>query len=72
MIKFYIKFFAMPPFPGDLSLSIEVKAFKSSLSVIGPSYLRVWFSVSLDRDTLSRKHCTHSSDKDSFSLKRVW
>ena len=31
----------MPHFPGDLSLSIEVKAFKTSLSVIGPSYLRV-------------------------------
>ena len=62
----------MPSFPGDLSLSMEVKAFKSSLSVIGPSHLRVWFSVSLDRDTLSSKLCMHSSDKDSFSLERVW
>ena len=59
-------------FRGDLSLSIDIKAFKSSLSVIGPSHLRVWFSVSLDRDTLSRKLGIHSSDKDSFSLKRVW
>ena len=62
----------MLSFPGDLSLSIEVYAFKSSLSARGPSHLRVWFSVSLDRDTLSRKLCIHSSNKDNFSLKRVW
>ena len=61
----------MPSFPGDLLLSLEVKAFKSSLSVIGPSHLRVWFSVSLDTDALSRKLFIHSSDKASFSLKRV-
>ena len=58
-------------FPGDLSLFIAVKAFKSSYSVIAHSHLRVWFSFSLGRDTLSRKHCMHSSDMDSFSLKRV-
>ena len=29
----------MPSFRDDLSLSIEVKAFKSSLSVIAPSLL---------------------------------
>ena len=58
----------MPSFPGDLPLFIEVKAFKSSLSVIGPTHLRVWFSVSLDRDTLSRKPSIHSSNKDSLSL----
>ena len=31
----------MPSFPGDLSLSIDVKDFKSSHSVIAPSHLRV-------------------------------
>ena len=44
---------------GDLSLSIEVKAFKNSHSVIAPSDVRVWFYM-------------HSSDRDSCSLKRVW
>ena len=36
---------------GDLSLFIEVKAFKSSLSVIAPSHLRISFSLSLGKDT---------------------
>ena len=65
-------YFVMPSFHGDLSLSIDVKAFKSSHSVIVPSHLRVLFSFSLGRDTLSRKLCMHSSDMDPFSLKRVW
>ena len=43
----------MPSFPGDLSLSIQVKSFKSSHSVIAPSHLKVWFSLSLGTDTLS-------------------
>ena len=59
-------------FPGDLSLSIEVKAFKSSLSVKAPSHLRVRFSLSLGRDILSRKLCINFSNMDSFSVKRVW
>ena len=52
---------------GDLSLFIEVKAFKSSLSVIAPSHLRISFSLSLGKDTLSKKLCISSSDMDSFS-----
>ena len=51
----------MLSFPGDLSLYIET--FKSSLSVITPSHLKVWFSWSLGRDTLWRKFCIHSSDQ---------
>ena len=62
----------MLSFSSDLSLSIEAKAFKSSLSVIRPTHLSVWFLVSVDRDTLSKKPCIHSSDKNGFSLKRVW
>ena len=61
----------MPSFPGNLSLSIENKAFKISLSVIASLHLRNRFSSSLGKNTLSRKLCMHSSDMDSFSLKRV-
>ena len=61
----------MTSFPGDLSLCIEVKAFKSSLSVKAPSHLRVRFSLSLGRDILSRKLCINFSNMDSFSVKRV-
>ena len=61
----------MPSFPGDLSLPIEAKTFKRSRSVIAPSYLRVQFSLSLGRDTLSRKLCIYSSDMGSFFLKGV-
>ena len=56
----------MLSFPGDLSLPIEAKTFKRSRSVIAPSYLRVQFSLSLGRDTLSRKLCIYSSDMGSF------
>ena len=69
--NFMQKSFVMPSFPGDLSLFIDVKAFKSSHSVKAPSQLRVWFSFSLGRDTLIRKLCVHFSDTYSFSLKRV-
>ena len=62
----------MPSFPDNLSLSMKDNAFKSLLSVIVPSHLRVVFSLILGRDTLSRKLGMHSSDFDRFSLKRVW
>ena len=60
------------PIKGDLSLPVEVKVFKSLLLVTTLYHLRVWFSLSLGTDTLSRRPCMYSSDMDSFSLKIVW
>ena len=60
-------YFVIPSFPSDLSFSIEGKVFKIPLSVVTPSHWMVRFSLSLGRDTLSRKLCIHSFDLDSFS-----
>ena len=50
---------------------MKVEAFKSSFLFIIPSHLRASLSLSLGRDTLSRKLRIGSSGKDHISLKRV-